>query len=396
MHREQLQLLVTVAVAVALTGLLFAIDPIRDAVAAAFSGDLGTMRSELDSLGAAAALVLIGIALVHAVVPFPAEFPTAAAGFVFGFAIAFPLMVLAWTVSCLAAYLLARGVGPPVLDRLVGRERMQAADRLIARGGWPILVAGRLIPIVPYNMVSYAAGATRVPIGRFTWTSAVGVIPLTALTALLGARLQEPRFDDPVLWMVLLGVLGLLALARPSGAACALASRERRRAPQPARHLLVDARVVEQLEVVHAAQVQPVVDLERELAQRPVARGARELTSTSPIDPPERAVLVARHRRADVVVGRAGQEREVRAVVRAPFVGVEVAPVLLQACAVAQVLHAGAALGQHLASGAVSGSRESRWLPCAAPRSSGAPMCGEPRQTTWRSCSVQPSPSHSP
>ena len=95
MHRERLQLLATVAVAVALTGVLFAIDPIRDAVAAAFSGDLGTMRSELDSLGAAAALVLIGIALVHAVVPFPAEFPTAAAGFVFGFAIAFPLMVLA-------------------------------------------------------------------------------------------------------------------------------------------------------------------------------------------------------------------------------------------------------------------------------------------------------------
>ena len=217
MHRERLQIIATLVVALGLVALLIAIDPIRDAVAAAFSGDLDEMRSELDSLGALAALVLLGIALVHAVVPFPAEFPTAAAGFVFGFAIAFPLMVVAWTVSCLAAYLLARGVGPPLLDRLVGRERMQAADRLIARGGWQILVAGRLIPIVPYNVVSYAAGATRVPIGRFTWTTAVGVMPLTALTALLGARLQEPRFDDPVLWLVLLGVLALLALARPVG-----------------------------------------------------------------------------------------------------------------------------------------------------------------------------------
>jgi uncharacterized membrane protein YdjX (TVP38/TMEM64 family) len=216
-HRERLSIVATVSAAVMLTGLLFAIDPIRDAVAAAFSGDLGEMRSELDSLGALAALVLIGIALVHAVVPFPAEFPTAAAGFVFGFAIAFPLMVVAWTISCLAAYLLARGVGPPVLSRLVGRERMEATDRLIARGGAPILVAGRLIPVVPYNVVSYAAGATRVPIGRFTWTTAVGVMPLTALTALLGQRLQEPRFDDPVLWVVLLGVLALLGLARPVG-----------------------------------------------------------------------------------------------------------------------------------------------------------------------------------
>jgi uncharacterized membrane protein YdjX (TVP38/TMEM64 family) len=217
MPRERLTILATIVAALAITGLLFAIEPIRDAVSAAFAGDLGQMRSELDSLGAAAALVLVGIALVHAIVPFPAEFPTAAAGFVFGFAIAFPLMVVAWTLSCLVAYALARGVGPPLLDRLAGKERMEATDKLIARGGWPILLAGRLIPVVPYNLVSYAAGATRVPLGRFTWTTAVGVAPLTALTALLGARLQEPRFDDPVLWLILLGVLVLLALARPLG-----------------------------------------------------------------------------------------------------------------------------------------------------------------------------------
>jgi len=217
MPRERLTILATIVAALAITGLLFAIEPIRDAVSAAFAGDLGQMRSELDSLGAAAALVLVGIALVHAIVPFPAEFPTAAAGFVFGFAIAFPLMVVAWTISCLVAYALARGIGPPVLDRLAGKERMEATDKLIARGGWPILLAGRLIPVVPYNLVSYAAGATRVPLGRFTWTTAVGVAPLTALTALLGARLQEPRFDDPVLWLILLGVLALLALARPLG-----------------------------------------------------------------------------------------------------------------------------------------------------------------------------------
>ncbi len=217
MHRERLTILLSIVAALAITGMLFAIEPIRDAVSAAFSGDLGEMRSELDSLGGAAALVLIGIALVHAIVPFPAEFPTAAAGFVFGFALGFPLMVFAWTLSCLVAYGLARGIGPPLLDRIAGRERMEATDRLIARGGWPILLAGRLIPVIPYNLVSYAAGATRVPLGRFAWTTAVGVMPLTALTALLGQRLQEPRFDDPVLWAILLGVIVLLALARPLG-----------------------------------------------------------------------------------------------------------------------------------------------------------------------------------
>jgi uncharacterized membrane protein YdjX (TVP38/TMEM64 family) len=114
--RQRLTILITIAAALAITGLLFAIEPIRDAVSAAFRGDLGEMRSELDSLGTVAVLVLVGIALVHAIVPFPAEFPTAAAGFVFGFALGFPLMVFAWTLSCLVAYALARGIGPPVLD----------------------------------------------------------------------------------------------------------------------------------------------------------------------------------------------------------------------------------------------------------------------------------------
>jgi uncharacterized membrane protein YdjX (TVP38/TMEM64 family) len=217
MHRDRMTILAAVLATAALTAALFAIGPIRDAVSAALGGDLTGMRDELEALGAAAALVLVGIALVHVVVPFPAEIPTAAAGFVLGFGVAFPLMVAAWTISCLAAYVLARVVGPPVLDRLAGAERMQRTDEMIARGGWRILILGRLIPIVPYNLVSFAAGATRVPLGRFTWTTAVGVIPLTALTALLGQRLQSPSFDDPVIWAVLGAVLTLVALARPVG-----------------------------------------------------------------------------------------------------------------------------------------------------------------------------------
>jgi uncharacterized membrane protein YdjX (TVP38/TMEM64 family) len=217
MHRDRLTILAAVLATIVLTGALFAIGPIRDAVSAALGGDLTGMRDELEALGAAAALVLIGIALVHVVVPFPAEIPTAAAGFVFGFGVAFPLMVAAWTLSCLAAYLLARIVGPPVLDRLAGAERMARTDELIARGGWRVLLIGRLIPIVPYNLVSFAAGATRVPLRRFTWTTAIGVMPLTALTALLGQRLQSPSFDDPVIWAVLGAVLVLVALARPVG-----------------------------------------------------------------------------------------------------------------------------------------------------------------------------------
>jgi uncharacterized membrane protein YdjX (TVP38/TMEM64 family) len=213
----RLTIFVTVVAALLLSGALLTIGPVRDAIAAAAGGDLGLLREELDALGAVAALVLVAIALLHVIVPFPAEFPTAAAGFALGFALALPLMLVAWTLSALAAYALARVAGAPLLERLAGGERMAAAERLVARGGWPILLVGRLFPLLPYNVVSFAAGATRVPVLRFTWTTAVGIAPLTALTALLGERLQAPSLQDPWLWLVLAGVLAMLAVARPFG-----------------------------------------------------------------------------------------------------------------------------------------------------------------------------------
>jgi len=129
----RLTILATVVATILLAAGLFAIEPVRDAVSAAAQGDLDRLRAELDSLGAVAALVLIAIALTHVLVPFPAEFPTAAAGFALGFGVAFPLMIVAWTLSSLAAYALARVLGPPVLERLAGKERMDAAARLVAR-----------------------------------------------------------------------------------------------------------------------------------------------------------------------------------------------------------------------------------------------------------------------
>ena len=215
MQRDRFSILLTVAATLALGAALFAIGPVRDAVSAALQGDLDLLRAELDSLGAYAALVLLAIALMHVVVPFPAEFPTAAAGFALGFGLGFPLMVAAWTLSSLAAYWVARVLGPPVVERLAGRERLEAAGRLVERGGWKMLLLSRLVPLIPYNVVSFAAGATRVPVLRFTWTTAVGIAPITALTALLGERLQTPSLEDPLLWLVLAGVLGLVALVRP-------------------------------------------------------------------------------------------------------------------------------------------------------------------------------------
>ena len=80
----------------ALGALVLLVPPLRDAVTNVITGDAEELGGELRDLGAAGALVLAGLMLVHAVVPFPSELVNAAAGFVYGFWIAFPLVLAGW------------------------------------------------------------------------------------------------------------------------------------------------------------------------------------------------------------------------------------------------------------------------------------------------------------
>jgi uncharacterized membrane protein YdjX (TVP38/TMEM64 family) len=94
---------------------------------------------------------------------------------------------------------LGRSVGGPVLRSLLGR-RFTQLEQGVARGGVSLLLAGRLIPVVPFAFLGYAAGATRVSLWRFAWTTVVGYLPLTVLVAYLGSNARSLSLSDPLIW----------------------------------------------------------------------------------------------------------------------------------------------------------------------------------------------------
>ncbi len=198
----------------ALGALVALVPPLREGVENVVSGDAGELRTELRDLGAAGALVLCGLMLVHAVVPFPSELVNAAAGFVYGFWLALPLVLVGWTLSALATYAIGRGAARPALKRLAGEERLAQGEVVIERGGVTALLAARLIPIVPYSFVGYVAGAAHVPLWRFTWTTFVGSIPLCAAVVYLGHRLDSLSFTDPGVLVAVGAFIALLVAGR--------------------------------------------------------------------------------------------------------------------------------------------------------------------------------------
>jgi uncharacterized membrane protein YdjX (TVP38/TMEM64 family) len=181
---------ITLAGIALLAGMVLAIPELRQAFEAALRGDSAEVREELDSLGVAGPLLILGLALIHAVVFYPAEIVDAAAGLAYGFLPALALMMFGWVLSGLACFFVGRSVARPLLDRWFGSERFERIEARIERGGAKALIAARLIPIFPFSIVCYAAGAARVPVWRFTWTTAVGYLPITAISVYFGTQLD--------------------------------------------------------------------------------------------------------------------------------------------------------------------------------------------------------------
>jgi uncharacterized membrane protein YdjX (TVP38/TMEM64 family) len=193
-----------------LAGLVWAVPALRDAFTAAIHGDQAEVRSEIDSLGAWGPLLIIGLTLIHAVVFYPAEIVDAAAGFAYGFFPALLLVMGGWLLSALLCFAVGHSVARPLLDRWVGADRFERIEASIERGGATLLIGMRLIPIFPFSLVCYAAGAARVPIWRFVWTTAVGYLPITAISVYFGTRLESLSLTDPLVIGTAAGLLALL------------------------------------------------------------------------------------------------------------------------------------------------------------------------------------------
>ena len=74
---------------------------------------------------------------------------------------------------------------------------------------------------MPFSLMGYVCGAARVPLVRFTWTTAVGYAPITAYFTYVGSKLEGFSAEDPILWIggaaLLAGILGVRWLLPRAG-----------------------------------------------------------------------------------------------------------------------------------------------------------------------------------
>src|SRR5574338_33955 len=111
----------------------------------------------------------------------------------------YPLAIILATagslVGAVVGYYIGAWGGRPILDRYgkyvgIGAEDLDRADRWFDRwGSWAVFF-GRMVPLVR-TFVSYPAGISRMPMGRFLLFSALGSLPWNAALIFAGFVVGE-------------------------------------------------------------------------------------------------------------------------------------------------------------------------------------------------------------
>src|SRR5258708_16080965 len=138
--------------------------------------------------GVAGALAFAGVYLVAPVLLLPASVLTLGAGFldgrVFGTLLASPVSVGAASI----AFLLGRTLARRAVERKIASDpRFKAIDQAVADNGFRIVFLLRLSPVIPFNLLNYPLGVTRVPFSTYVLASFLGMLPGTFLYVSLGA-----------------------------------------------------------------------------------------------------------------------------------------------------------------------------------------------------------------
>jgi uncharacterized membrane protein YdjX (TVP38/TMEM64 family) len=169
------------------------------------------MRDWAESVGPWFPLAFLAAHIVITIVPVPRTALTLASGLLFGPVLGVAIAVVASTVSAIVALLLVRAAGLQ-LNRLVRHRAMHNVDHRLRERGWRSVLSLRLLPVIPFAPLNYAAGASGVGVVPFTLATVAGLLPGTIAVVTLGDALTD--HVNPLLYVVsvCIGAVGAMGL----------------------------------------------------------------------------------------------------------------------------------------------------------------------------------------
>lgn len=170
--------------------------------------DINEIASYIRSFGSLAVIISFLLMILQAIIaPIPAFFITLANSMIWGW---WKGAILSWSsamAGALLCFFIARILGRDVVKKIATNGALQSAEEFFDRFGKQAILICRLLPFVPFDPVSYAAGLTSMNFWSFFIATGIGQLPATIIYSYFGGQLTGGAQT------LMYGLLGLFAFS---------------------------------------------------------------------------------------------------------------------------------------------------------------------------------------
>lgn len=134
-----------------------------------------------------------------------------AAGLAFGSALGGLYLMLGAMIGTTSTFMVSRFFGRGLVDTML-KGKFKTLDEKLEKNGFMTILFFRIIPLVPYEVLNYASGLSRIKFKDYFLATFLGLIPGVIVSAFFGGSLGDVRGIRDLFTPKFLVSIGLMVL----------------------------------------------------------------------------------------------------------------------------------------------------------------------------------------
>lgn len=188
---------------------------VNTSVKALFTNDINNVIEYIRSFGGYAVAVSFLLMILQSIIsPIPAFFITLSNAAIWGW---WRGAILSWTSSMVGAamcFYIARIIGRDIVVKLNSNSAVEHIEKFFDRYGTNAIVIARLLPFIPFDIVSYFAGLTPIGFWKFFIATGIGQFPATIIYSYAGGQLTGGAQKMFIGLLILFGGSAVVAMLK--------------------------------------------------------------------------------------------------------------------------------------------------------------------------------------
>lgn len=177
--------------------------------------DIQDVIDYIRSFGGYAVAVSFLLMILQSIIsPIPAFFITLSNAAIWGW---WKGAILSWTSSMVGAamcFYIARIIGRDIVVKLNSNTAVENIEKFFERYGTNAIVIARLLPFIPFDIVSYFAGLTPIGFWKFFIATGIGQFPATVIYSYAGGQLTGGAQGLFIGLLILFGGTAVVAMLK--------------------------------------------------------------------------------------------------------------------------------------------------------------------------------------